>query len=1009
MFSQWPKGGTTLGKAQAWLMVWMAATAGAQAASLRTGLLGKLPLRFEENRGAGAHREAKYTARGPNFVLSLAPGQNWLEWRDGSSGHPAQLRTQLIHADPAASMEPDDRLPGTANYFIGHEGWRTGVPGFGRIRYRNVYPGIDLVFHGEGGRLEYDFVLAPQADPSAIRLDLSGHRAARIAADGDLVLTTAAGEIRWKRPEIYQEVAGARQPVNGRFVLAHGRTVRFQVDRFDRGKTLVIDPALKYSTYIGGKGNDSARGLAVDGAGNVYVAGASSSNELPTRSAYQPNFGGGTAGLLTGDGFVAKFSPTGALVYLTYLGGSQDDGITALAVDSAGNAYVTGATNSTDFPVVNPFQAQFGGFGGSALRPGDAFVAKLGPNGDKLIYSTYLGGNRDEIGLAIAIDSAGNAYVTGATSSLNFPVTPGGTAFQPTLSGVGGEPFRHQTDLAPLFEPGDAFVTKLDPTGSKLLFSTYLGGTQDDTTLAIAVDSASNVYVGGCTISSSFPTTPGALQTTYHGSEQQNYFFSTGDGFITKLNATGSALLYSTYFGGTGDDCITGIAVDATGNVYMAGATTTPDLPTTAGAFQPLYHGYFTLPFLIAQDFGDGFVGKLDPTGKKLLYLSYLGGRTNDAATAIAIDSQGNAYVTGFTDSIDFPTTSGALQTQLAGDGGLGDYLFYGDAFVSVVNPTGTALLYSSFFGGNRDERPFGVAVDAGGNVYVVGNTVSTDLPVTANALQKTFAGFGGHVPGAMRGDAFYAVFSGLVVTAPPPPPSPAVISVANAEGGSTTIAPNTWTEIKGTNLSSTTRIWQGSDFAANNGQMPTALDGISVTMGGKKAFVYYISPTQINVLTPPDLATGAVPVVVQNGTLTGAAFSAQALALSPSFFVNNGGPYVLATHANTTLIGPTSLYPGFSTPAAPGETIVLYANGFGPTATPIVSGSVTQSGSLANFPVVTIGGAGASVSFAGLISPGLFQFNVTVPASASNGDNTITATYSGQGTQNGSLLTIQR
>jgi uncharacterized protein (TIGR03437 family) len=415
------------------------------------------------------------------------------------------------------------------------------------------------------------------------------------------------------------------------------------------------------------------------------------------------------------------------------------------------------------------------------------------------------------------------------------------------------------------------------------------------------------------------------------------------------------------------------------------------------------------LPFLIAQDFGDGFVGKLDPTGKKLLYLSYLGGRTNDAATAIAIDSQGNAYVTGFTDSIDFPTTSGALQTQLAGDGGLGDYLFYGDAFVSVVNPTGTALLYSSFFGGNRDERPFGVAVDAGGNVYVVGNTVSTDLPVTANALQKTFAGFGGHVPGAMRGDAFYAVFSGLVVTAPPPPPSPAVISVANAEGGSTTIAPNTWTEIKGTNLSSTTRIWQGSDFAANNGQMPTALDGISVTMGGKKAFVYYISPTQINVLTPPDLATGAVPVVVQNGTLTGAAFSAQALALSPSFFVINGGPYVVATHANTTLIGPTSLFPGSSTPAAPGETIVLYANGFGPTAAPIVSGSAAQSGSLANFPVVTIGGAGASVSFAGLISPGLFQFNVTVPASASNGDNTIAATYSGQATQTGSLLTIQR
>ena len=997
-------------KARTWLVVWLAASAGAHASSsLRTGLLGKLPLRFEETRGADAHRAARYTARGPNFVLSLAPEGNWLEWKD--SGGAAQVRTQLVHADPAARMEPEDRLPGAANYFVGQrDGWRIDVAGFGRIRYHGVYPGIDLVFHGEGGRLEYDFVLAPHADPGAIRLELSGHRAARVADDGDLVLSTEAGEIRWKRPEIYQETAGGRQPVNGRFVLTRGRTVRFALDSFDRGKTLVIDPALKYSTYIGGAGNDSARGIAVDGAGNVYVTGATSSNELPTSTtAYQPNFGGGTAGVLTGDGFVAKFSPTGALLYLTYLGGTQDDGITAIAVDAAGNAYVTGATNSFDFPTVNPFQAQFGGYGGSALRPGDAIVAKIGPNGDKLIYSTYLGGNHDEIGLAIAIDGAGNAYVTGATSSLNFPVTPGGTAFQPRLSGVGGEPIRHPTDLAPLFEPGDAFVTKLDPTGSKLVFSTFLGGTQDDAALAIAVDSASNVYVGGCSISPNFPTTSGALQTIYRGSEQQNFFFNTGDGFISKLNSTGSALLYSTYFGGAGDDCVTGIAVDATGAVYMAGSTTTTNLPTTAGAFQPGFHGYANLPFLIAQDFGDGFVGKLDPTGAKLVYLSYLGGRTNDAATAIAIDGQGNAYVTGFTDSPDFPVTTGALQPQLAGDGGLGLYLFYGDAFVSVVNPTGTALLYSSYFGGNRDERPFGVAVDASGNVYIVGNTVSTNLPVSANALQKTFAGFGGHVPGAMRGDAFYSVFSGLVVTGPPPPPSPAVTSVANAEGESTTVAPNTWVEIKGSNLSSTTRVWGGADFAANNNQMPTALDGIGVTMGGKKAFVYYISPTQINVLTPPDLATGAVPVVVQNGTASSTAYSAQAQALSPSFFVINGGPYVVATHATGVLIGPTTLYPGATTPAAPGETIVLYANGFGPTAVPIVSGSAAQSGSLSNLPVVTIGGAGATVAFAGLISPGLYQFNVTVPASAATGDDTIVATYSGQSTQAGALLTIQR
>ena len=915
-----------MGKSRTILVLWMAAVATAQAASLRTRLLGNLPLRFEASQG-----EAVFTARGPNFSLSLARDQNWLEWKDGSSGRTAQVRTRLIHSNPSARMEAEGRFPAPTNYFIGpREAWRTGVAGFGRVRYRDVYPGIDLVFYGDGGRLEYDFVLAPHADPGAIQLDLSGHRTADLGDDGDLVISTPAGEVRWKRPEIYQEVAGVRQPISGRFVLDHGRTVRFEVGRFDRSRTLVIDPALKYSTYIGGKGNDSARGIAVDGAGNVYVAGASSSSELPTLSAYQPNFGGGSAGPLTGDGFVAKFSPAGALLYLTFLGGGQDDGLTSIAVDAAGNAYVTGATNSNDFPAVNAFQSQFGGFGGSSLRPGDAIVAKLDPTGSKLLYSTYLGGNRDDIGLAIAVDSAGNAYVTGATSSFNFPVTTG--AFQSRFGGVGGEPIRHPTDAAPLFEPGDAFITKLDPTGSKLVFSTYLGGFQDDAALAIAIDSASNVYVGGCTISAAFPTTPGALQTTFRGSEVQNFFFNTGDAFISKLNSTGTALIYSTYFGGAGDECVNGIAVDATGNLYMAGATTTIDLPTTTGAFQRTYHGYNRLPFLIAQDFGDGFVGKLDPTGSKLLYLSYLGGRNNDAATSIAIDNQGNAYVLGFTDSTDFPVTSGALQNQLAGDGGLGLYLFYGDAFLSVVNPTGTALLYSSYFGGNADERPFGVTVDPSGNVYVVGNTVSTNLPVTANALQKSYAGMDGHVPGSMHGDAFYSVFSGLLAPPPPPPPpppSPAITSVANAEGGATIVAANTWTEIKGTLLSTTTRTWGGADFV--NNQLPTALDGVSVTIGGKKAFVYYISPTQIDVLTPPDLGTGTMQVVVQNGSMTSVPFAAQAQALSPSFFVINGGPYIVATHADYTVVGPPAIIPG-TTPAAPGETIVLYANGFGAT-----------------------------------------------------------------------------
>lgn len=963
----------------------------------RSALLGGLPLRFEENRGRDSHANVKYIAQGENYRLSLAPQENWLEWK--GQQHTARVQTRLVGGNTDARMETEGLFSSKVNYFVGAASqWRTDVPGFERVRYREVYPGIDLIFHGEQGRLEYDFVVAPGSDPANIQLQLSGQKSASVAEDGDLVISTDAGDIRWKRPEIYQEITGTRKPIQGQFVMVGKDTVRFEIGTYNASQPLVIDPVLKYSTYIGSKGNDSARGVAVDGAGNVYVTGATSSNDLPVLSAYQNNFGGGTAGPMTGDGFVAKFSPTGTLLYLTYLGGSQDDGVAAIAVDAAGNAYITGGTSSPDFPTVNPYQAAYGGVGGSAMRTGDAFVAKLGPTGNKLLYSTYLGGNQDDIGLAIAIDRSGNAYVAGATASTNFPVF---LPIQRALGGVGGEPIRHpERDLVPEWEPGDAFVAKLDPSGSKLIYSTYLGGNQDDVALSIAVDSANNAYVGGCTISGNFPVTTGALQHVYGGAEIQNEFFHLGDGFVSKITPAGDSLVYSTYFGGPGDDCITGIAVDSTGSVYMTGSTTTDSLPTTTGAFQLTYHGYFTLPLLVAMDFGDAFVGKLDPTGSKISYLSYLGGRNNDGGTAIAVDSLGNAYVTGFTDSADFPIKGSALQTTWGGDGGIGLYLFYGDAFLSVVNPTGTALLYSSFFGGNEDERTFGIAVDTPGNVYLVGNTVSTNLPTTPNALRTTFGGFDGHVPGAMRGDAYLAIFSGFL-TSPP-----VVSGVVNAESGSATIAGNTWVTLTGTNLSSTTRPWGNSDFV--NAQLPTALDGVSVTMNGKKAFVYYVSPMQINVLTPPDLGTGPIQVQVTSGGNTSAAFTVQAQALSPAFFVINGGPYVVATHADGSLIGPTTLYPGATTPASSGETIILYANGFGQTDTPVVSGAVTQAGNLTPPPTVQINGQNADVAFAGVISPGLYQFNITVPSGVVAGDNKIVATYGGVTTQANALITLR-
>ena len=685
---------------------------------------GKLPLSFEVNRGQ-TDPKVKFLSRGPRHTLFLTSSEAVLVFmkpetlgkdekqaarpRMNSSGKATgtALRMIFLGASSDTRVTGQAEQTGKANYFIGNDPakWRTNVPTYASVHYRDVYPSIDLVYYGNQQQFEYDFVVRPGADPSLIALGIQGADRLEVDARGDLVLHTPAGILRQRKPLIYQEVDGLRREIAGGYVLEAPDRVAFRVAAYDRSRPLVIDPVLFYSTYLGGTGTDHGATIAVDTVGNAYVAGFTNSINFPsTPGAFDSNYGGGPL-----DVFVTKLNPTGSgLVYSTYLGGSGSDDVTTggqIVVDAAGNVYVAGNTSSLDFPTTP------GAFQTTPASAGDAFATKLDPSGSALIYSTYLGGSSDDGAVSIAVDAAGSAYVVGGTQSNNFPTTAG--AFQTT-----------RVD----FQEG--YVAKLNPAGSGLVYSTFLRGTNGIND--IAVDLTGSAYVTGETGLTNLPTTLGAFQPTSGGG---------ADSFAAKLNPAGSALVYATYLGGSGRDGGDGIAVDAFGNAFVTGHTQSSNFPTTVGAFQASNAGG-----------SDAYVTKLNPLGTGLVYSTHLGGSAIDAATAIAIDALGNVYVTGYTQSANFPIVPGAFQTTNAGGF---------DAFVTKLNPIGSGLVYSTYLGGSGDEQGRGIAVDAlpNPNTYVVGFTQSTNFPTTPGAFDTTFNGVN---------DAFVAKIIDIVL--PPPP-----------------------------------------------------------------------------------------------------------------------------------------------------------------------------------------------------------------------------------------------
>ncbi|WP_051470102.1 DUF7948 domain-containing protein [Fischerella sp. PCC 9605] len=687
---------------------------------------GKLPLSFEANLGQ-ADKQVKYLSRGNGYSLFLTPTQAVLALSKPVKTLPQQsaksakqdestvLRIQWVGANQTPQVLGLNPLPGKSNYFRGKDPkkWQTNIPNYTKVQYRSVYPGIDLVYYGNQRQLEYDWVVAAGADPRLIRLKITGADRLSVDKQGDLVLHTHSGEVRQHRPRIYQQINGQQKAVAGRYVLLGKLQVGFALADYDTSKALVIDPVLSYSTYLGGSqgnGNDSSSKIAVDSRGNAYVTGQTGSTDFPTKNAFDSTYGSGDRFLA----FVTKLNPAeegeASLVWSTYLGGSSGEFGSGefgrgVAVDLRGNVYVTGGTYSSDFPTTNnALSRTLGGFF-------DAFVTKLNAAGNSLLYSTYLGGSSGVSGAdysnGIAVDLQGNAYVTGDTNSTDFPIK---NAFDSTLNG----------NL-------NAFVTKLNPAASgstSLIYSTYIGGSEFDSSSGIAVDLKGNAYVTGLTFSGDFPINNAFDNTFVGGSEA----------FVTKLNpnASGAAsLVYSTYLGGSNGEFGRDIAVDLRGNAYVTGRTESADFPIK-NAFDNTFSG--------SQD---AFVTKVNPAASgssSLVWSTYLGGSVSnyvggstgsDEGFGIAVDQKGNAYAIGSTNSSDFPVKN-AFDNTLSG---------INDAFVTKLNATGNRLLFSSYLGGSNFDNGYGIAVDLRRNIYVTGDTTSTDFP-TYNAFDPTLGGF---------------------------------------------------------------------------------------------------------------------------------------------------------------------------------------------------------------------------------------------------------------------------
>jgi uncharacterized repeat protein (TIGR01451 family) len=810
--------------------------------------LARVPMSFEVNRGQTA-KQVQFLSRGSGYTLFLTrdaavmalpvpatkppqvkqqpssstpyPLPHVASTQPASSQHQRALRNEavlnmrIVGANPQADITGVGKQLAQTNYYIGNipSQWRTNVPNYEKVRYAGVYPGVDLVYYGNQQQLEYDFVVSPGADPSVIGLALGGGPDGStkiplsINRDGDLVATLKGGAVSFHKPIVYQNQNSAKTSVDGRYLLKADGQVGFELGAYDHSQQLVIDPVLSYSTYLGGSSDDVSYGFSygVDH-GEPILVGSTRSADFPELKALYP-FGGGTCGTEPcRDIFVAKYNPAlTELVFATFIGGNNDDVPSKVTQDIFGDVFLVGYSLSTNFPVRGPvFQKTFKG--GSVT--GDAVVVEVESAGFYLEWSSYLGGSGDDQAFGVAVDIPGNVYVSGHTTSTDFPVTAG--AYQTTcpLDASGG--------------CSTAFVTKVNPTGKALVYSTYLGGSNGlgETSYDIGLDANNDVYLTGITGSPNFPTTTNAYQTQCGTDGLCN---GTFDGFVTELNPTATAVLASTFLGGSDYDYTAGIAVKPSA-IYVSGSTVSPDFPTTSNAVQHTYGGGSAGCVVSTGTCGDVTITKLNTGLTALQYSTYLGGSGDEnPGLSIAVDTNGYIYVTGQTDSPNFPQVD-PLQAAYGGGSS--------DAFITQLTPTGT-FGYSSYFGGNGEDYAYRVALDPSNNVYITGGTLSTNLKVTQHAVQPTCG-----TDGNCNGGFFDAWWAKIVLSS----------DLSMAVKSSTTIK-------SGANL-------PYALTAKNNG--PDTAQGITVTDATPTGTTFVsVTPNTGSCTAPPVGGTGTVTCTV--------------------------------------------------------------------------------------------------------------------------------------------------